>query len=146
MPDKKKGLVVQLVRMPACHAGGRGFESRPDRQVWKPDSKESGFFRRKRGREVYPRSSGELPSRPLAFASFGERGKGMARSIASGFFLCKKTGREACLRDRGELPSRPPNFLITEAIAIAQWVDSVVDLLKCITSISLQINLRVSSM
>jgi hypothetical protein len=28
----KKGLVVQLVRIPACHAGGREFESRPDRQ------------------------------------------------------------------------------------------------------------------
>ncbi len=27
------GLVVQLVRTPACHAGGHGFESRSDRQV-----------------------------------------------------------------------------------------------------------------
>jgi hypothetical protein len=27
----QKGLVVQLVRIHACHAWGRGFESRPDR-------------------------------------------------------------------------------------------------------------------
>ena len=27
--DRLRGVVVQLVRMLACHAGGRGFESRP---------------------------------------------------------------------------------------------------------------------
>ena len=31
--EKTKGLVVQLVRMPPCHGGGRGFESRPDRRL-----------------------------------------------------------------------------------------------------------------
>ena len=29
----KFGAVVQLVRIPACHAGGREFESRPLRQM-----------------------------------------------------------------------------------------------------------------
>ena len=30
------GVVVQLVRIPACHAGGRGFEPRPLRQINAP--------------------------------------------------------------------------------------------------------------
>ena len=30
---KRYGLVVQLVRTPPCHGGGRGFESHPGRQV-----------------------------------------------------------------------------------------------------------------
>ena len=35
------GAVVQLVRIHACHAWGRGFESRPHR---KEDVKASSFF------------------------------------------------------------------------------------------------------
>ncbi len=37
------GLVVQLVRMPPCHGGGRGFESRPVRRKEKA-RRFAGFF------------------------------------------------------------------------------------------------------
>lgn len=36
---KEIGLVVQLVRIHACHAWGRGFESRPDRNCLKAKRK-----------------------------------------------------------------------------------------------------------
>ena len=43
MPSQNEtGAVVQLVRIHACHAWGRGFESRPHRR--NPETKVSGFF------------------------------------------------------------------------------------------------------
>ena len=38
----QNGVVVQLVRIPACHAGGREFESRPYRR--ESEGNTSGFF------------------------------------------------------------------------------------------------------
>ncbi len=45
---QNSGPVVQLVRMPACHAGGRGFESRPVRHITKKAPQVGAFFMSRR--------------------------------------------------------------------------------------------------
>ena len=40
-----EGSVVQLVRMPPCHGGGRGFESRPVRNFSKLTQNQYSFLR-----------------------------------------------------------------------------------------------------
>src|SRR3569832_2842282 len=44
--SRKYGVVVQLVRIPACHAGGRGFAPRPLRQTKKTNFGSSVLFPR----------------------------------------------------------------------------------------------------
>jgi hypothetical protein len=43
----EKGSVVQSVRMPPCHGGGRGFESRPVRKYVPKPAPRAGFVVRK---------------------------------------------------------------------------------------------------
>ena len=43
---QKHGLVVQLVRMPACHAGGRRFEPVPGRQLFSEKARYAGVAQR----------------------------------------------------------------------------------------------------
>src|SRR6186713_2974919 len=44
--QQKIGAVVQSVRIPACHAGGRGFESRPLRQSFETRASARVSFKR----------------------------------------------------------------------------------------------------
>ena len=41
---KNRAVVAQLVRVPACHAGGRGFEPRPPRHVFRFPRSQSAKF------------------------------------------------------------------------------------------------------
>ena len=66
------GVVVQLVRIPACHAGGRGFESRPLRQ--------STVFAILLSAKTYLRYK---PKKFGGIAQLGERLHGMQEVIGS---------------------------------------------------------------
>src|ERR1700753_206391 len=64
MKSEQFGVVVQLVRIPACHAGGRGFESRPLRHVFKLKGAPGAllFMQEKRRRPfVYAREASPAP-------------------------------------------------------------------------------------
>src|SRR5690554_4970588 len=56
------GAVVQLVRIPACHAGGRGFESRPLRQLFPGWLAQLGEHR-----PYKARVAGSIPAPPTSF-------------------------------------------------------------------------------
>ncbi len=43
-PTISSGSEVQFVRMPACHAGGRGFEPHPSRHIIKINIKNVGIW------------------------------------------------------------------------------------------------------
>ena len=83
--SKQCGAVVQLVRMLACHAGGRGFESRPLRHFlrmearlarafsWARNMSQSSCARPSRAERAQTRCSRHRRN----FSSFRARSSGM---------------------------------------------------------------------
>ena len=99
IPPGLPGSVVQLVRTPACHAGGRGFKSLPSRHFF-------FFIRRMRQRSLpsrhfFIRRMGQrsLPSRHLFIRRMGQR------SLPSRHFFIRRMGQRS-------LPSRHFFFFI----------------------------------
>ena len=73
------GSVVQLVRIHACHAWGRGFESRPDR-VNSLLIRWQAFFVCTNPQTVIPDSGSPSPSAKKVCPVFGDFGLGFGKS------------------------------------------------------------------
>jgi hypothetical protein len=58
--------VVQLVRTPACHAGGRGFESRRSRQHFKPKDEKSSCLSKRCSQAARRKSEGSPGADPFS--------------------------------------------------------------------------------
>ena len=76
---RKRGVVVQLVRIPACHAGGRGFESRPLRQRIRKGQSKDWPFLFLRARSGIARNSASPAGPDGSFRAQGRSGRRRTR-------------------------------------------------------------------
>ena len=69
----QKGALVQLVRMPACHAGGHGFESRTHRERVEVLASTLFIYRAKKNFGLYDKKRPEISCTPFIYYSFGQK-------------------------------------------------------------------------
>ena len=131
------GVVVQLVRIPACHAGGRGFESRPLRQSKRASGRVFSWRIQVRGATQKRKQCGEPNG---GIAQLGERLHGMQEVIGSIPFtstnvsnVSKETVQVMTLSSRGlghhpftvstgvRIPVGSPSFVALGQVALAAW-------------------------